>query len=849
MVTKLILECGLSPGDIVMLTGAVRDIHKAYPGRYLTDLRTSVPEIWDNNPYVTTIPDSEGLRIDCEYPLINNSSVLPYHFIHGFIDFLNRRLGLQITPTEFRGDIHLSELERRWASQIHELSGEDTPFWLVAAGGKHDVSIKWWETERYQKIVDHFRGRILFVQVGNHGHHHPKLHGAVDLRGKTTFRELIRLVHHAQGVLSPVTCLMHLAAAVPNRWEGLKPCVVLAGGREPAHWEQYPGHQFLHTIGSLDCCRDGGCWKDRTVPLGDESHRDAPDSLCQDVVGNLPRCMSMITPEKVISAIEGFFGRMKYLTPAQIPGAKRAIRRTRTNPFEDLPLTLGNARMECERFIRAIPEPQRDFHGRGIVICAGGVRYFTCVWVCIHRLRRAGCSLPIEVWYLGASEMTPQMIELLTELGVTCMDASEMRKRYPCRQLNGWELKAYAVVYSSFAEVLFLDADNVAVKDPEFLFDSPEYVNHGAVFWPDYGHFENTAKAWTLLGMEQPSHPEFESGQMLIDKTRCWRPLRLALWLNEHSDLFYRLLHGDKETFHLAWRKLGQPFHFITTPIQTLGWTMCQHDPKGERLFQHRNTDKWSLHGTNPVIEDFWFEEECRGYLSELRQKWDGNASQLKLKPPRKRLPTLSVVMLSSEDRADQRQASLEEWRQSDAGHIDVQVLLRKRFEDPESVLAFQAIEGFVSGKSDYLLILGDDIQVASSLLRGLDTWSPWITGEIGVGSLYHPGSSEKICDVRTRTDWVPIGSFLAELGVLVSRRAARRVAQTWNELEAPWPTRVAQLSLQKLVAFHNPSLIQHACRKAVDGVPHEARNFLRDWMPPRTELQLPLSQGRHTGV
>jgi hypothetical protein len=96
------------------------------------------------------------------------------------------------------------------------------------------------------------------------------------------------------------------------------------------------------------------------------------------------------------------------------------------------------------------------------------------------------------------------------------------------------------------------------------------------------------------------------------------------------------------------------------------------------------------------------------------------------------------------------------------------------------------------------------------------------------VGSLYHPGSSEKICDVRTRTDWVPVGSFLAELGVLVSRRAARRVAQTWNELEAPWPTRVAQLSRQPLVAFHNPSLIQHACRKAVDGVPHEARNFLR---------------------
>jgi hypothetical protein len=80
---------------------------------------------------------------------------------------------------------------------------------------------------------------------------------------------------------------------------------VVAGGREPAHWEQYPGHHFLHTIGSLDCCATGGCWKSRTVPLGDGSALDSPDALCSAVtLGGLPRCMDLITSNRVCESIE-----------------------------------------------------------------------------------------------------------------------------------------------------------------------------------------------------------------------------------------------------------------------------------------------------------------------------------------------------------------------------------------------------------------------------------------------------------------------------------------------------------------------------------------------------------------
>jgi len=361
--TRLILRNHLSPGDIVMLTAAVRDLHRCYPQRFETDVRTSCPSLWENNPFITQLKESDPLvrMVDCEYPLIHQSNTGPWHFIHGFTKFLSDALGLEVTPGDFKGDIHLTNEERGWMSQIQEITIEPVPFWIIAAGGKRDFTIKWWSTDRFQAIVDHFRNRILFVQIGEIGHEHPPLKGVIDLRGKTNLRQLVRLVHHAQGVVCPVTLPMHLAAAVETR-AGMpknRACVVIAGGREPAQWEAYPHHQFIHTNGALFCCDNGGCWKSRTVPLDDGDAKDNPQNLCVDVVipqsshslsdlevpvfpkdvknalqypkkqwsKLLPKCMDMIEPERVIRAIEIYFsGRaLRYLTKSQAANCGKRV--------------------------------------------------------------------------------------------------------------------------------------------------------------------------------------------------------------------------------------------------------------------------------------------------------------------------------------------------------------------------------------------------------------------------------------------------------------------------------------------------------------------------------------------
>jgi hypothetical protein len=113
----------------------------------------------------------------------------------------------------------------------------------------------------------------------------------------------------------------------------------------------YPNHQYIHTNGALRCCDLGGCWKARTVPLGDGDAKDLPENLCVDVVeklprgrqnrsvpgkevSHLPRCMDMITSEEVCRRIELYFsgGAVRYLNPHEWRHVRSQLRKAIVSP-------------------------------------------------------------------------------------------------------------------------------------------------------------------------------------------------------------------------------------------------------------------------------------------------------------------------------------------------------------------------------------------------------------------------------------------------------------------------------------------------------------------------------------
>lgn len=269
--------------------------------------------------------------------------------------------------------------------------------------------------------------------------------------------------------------------------------------------------------------------------------------------------------------------------------------------------------------------PDGRFAGRGIIICAGGARLFTCAWVAIALLRRhLGCTMPIEVWHLGPEELGPPMRGLLQELDAETVDAFEVARRHPVAALGGWQLKTYALLHSRFREVLLLDADNVPVRDPSPLFDDPAYQQTGALFWPDIVRFRAGNAIWDVTGLTPDRGPSFESGQLVLDKARCWRALGLADWVNQRHVNFENIIFGDKDAFYLGWRLTETLYHLVGHRPRLLEHTLCQSAPDGRLMFQHRNGAKWLLYGTNPRVEAFRWEEQCFTLLSELRTLWDG---------------------------------------------------------------------------------------------------------------------------------------------------------------------------------------------------------------------------------
>lgn len=299
------------------------------------------------------------------------------------------------------------------------------------------------------------------------------------------------------------------------------------------------------------------------------------------------------------------------------------------------PLTIHSAAPAAEAYLQTIePYPAR-FSGQGIVICAGGVRYLTCAWVLIRTLRRLGCMLPIDVWSYPR-EVDPHWCDLAKAYDVVVRTIPEESPAANPRWA-GWRLKPAAILRSSFREVLYLDADNLPVRDPTELFTWPEYRAAGTVFWPDRTKAQRGSDQWSVFGVPFRDEFEIESGQILLDKAVAWKALNLCDWYNKHAEFFYRYCYGDKDTFRFAWRKTGTSYMLPTQPVVEHPRYLLQHDLRGRLLFQHRHGDKWNLAG-NRRLPGFIREEQCIADVAELRGLWRHDVRTIDRSVPDQRL-------------------------------------------------------------------------------------------------------------------------------------------------------------------------------------------------------------------
>lgn len=321
--TPLVLKQRLALGDTVLLTALVRDIHRAYPGRFDVSVVSDWTQLWVNNPHVVPVaqkPAASPTVVDVEYRrgITEAGRGRPVHMLAWYHEDFRMKTGMDVPVTFPGGDIHLTEAE-----SAPFVKGR---YWLVFSGGKLDMTAKWWSAKRYQQVVDTLAAcGVRCVQVGadHQTHVHLPLANTVNLVGCTeNVRDLFGLIKHADGVICGVTGAMHLAAAFE------RPCVVVAGGREEPWWEAYTDayaafgprcppvkvpHRFLHTLGQIHCCQVKGCWRSRTVPIEPKDHTPARQrAMCVEPVRAageppLPLCMDMITVDHVVEAALSYY--------------------------------------------------------------------------------------------------------------------------------------------------------------------------------------------------------------------------------------------------------------------------------------------------------------------------------------------------------------------------------------------------------------------------------------------------------------------------------------------------------------------------------------------------------------
>lgn len=281
------------------------------------------------------------------------------------------------------------------------------------------------------------------------------------------------------------------------------------------------------------------------------------------------------------------------------------------------PITMFEKKKEWTNFItNEIPNNFREYskygyNGRGIVYTASG-RTIKRAITSISILRNVhGCNLPVQIWHIDG-ELNEQQQALASSLkNVEIKDILVEQQKYPeladfkIRHSYGssrnYQIKSLVLILTEFEEILYLDSDNMPLKNPEFLFETDEYEQTGAIFWPDFWKFPLDNPLWQITNQQCEDEWEQESGQLVIHKGKTFKALLLSMFFQRDHEFYFKVILGDKDTFRFAWKITNTPYYMIERPValggrirqgRFCGHTMLQFDPLGDLLFAHTTAMK-----------------------------------------------------------------------------------------------------------------------------------------------------------------------------------------------------------------------------------------------------------------
>ncbi|KAL3425076.1 Alpha-1,2-mannosyltransferase MNN23 [Phlyctema vagabunda] len=276
------------------------------------------------------------------------------------------------------------------------------------------------------------------------------------------------------------------------------------------------------------------------------------------------------------------------------------------------------------------------------IVTSAGASYFPPLIVSLRFLRRTGSEIPVEVFLATPDEFERLICNvILPSLNAKCIILSDIIDEFDLPfSFSKYQLKVFAILFSSFESVLFLDADNFPVESPDSLFVEEPFLSHHMVLWPDYWAPTVSPLYSTISGLEETllaGRTTVEAGQILISKKYHTTTLLLAAYYNCYGTYFYHLMsqggpgEGDKETFADAALVLGAPFYDVKQRPRPLGIS-----GDGAAVLQAHPTDDWNRTRDHSIARPLFIHASWPPKLNALhnfqtRRQWGTAANSKRL--------------------------------------------------------------------------------------------------------------------------------------------------------------------------------------------------------------------------
>lgn len=373
---------------------------------------------------------------------------------------------------------------------------------------------------------------------------------------------------------------------------------------------------------------------------------DVADEIRKKVVEEMETRMSRKNWFRFIlrDLLEAHAPKMPALTPEEegqsISGCHRAVHfpvyhlefLSRVKFGEERIKDLKLQHTKLADILRSMDLPPADlFHGEGIVISGGG-EYFAGAMVAIIQVRESGSTLPIELMVNSKEEYDENTCKMLErDFNTRCVVIQDLidPEDWDALLLTKFQLKIMGLLVSSFDHTISLDADNMALINPDEIFTSDAYMNTRFVLWPDLWQRTISPTYYDIAGIKAgepvrrmglhngdlfsdyikrprdrihyhdldnlPDSISTETGQMAFSKREHFRSFVMALYYNVYGEKYYwRMFYqgspgeGDRDTFVPALHVFNEPYHVVERATWLAGFrkggffqetTIVQYEP------------------------------------------------------------------------------------------------------------------------------------------------------------------------------------------------------------------------------------------------------------------------------